>query len=90
MGSWNIRTMLASGKMQEIALEMKKYQLEILAVQEIRWKKEGKIEKKNFSMYYSGENKQGTNGTAFMVNKKMREKLIQFKAVNERISYIRK
>jgi hypothetical protein len=36
IGTWNVKTLLKPGKMQELAEELVKTQLEIVAVQEIR------------------------------------------------------
>jgi len=40
--------------MQELAEELAKTQLEIVAIQETRWSGLGLINKKDFSLYYSG------------------------------------
>lgn len=89
IGTWNIKTMLKAGKMEEVAKEMNKYKMEIIALQEIRWKEEGKIDKENYTMFYGGEPKQGRNGTGFMISKKFRDKVLKFKVINGRITYIR-
>ena len=47
-GSWNVRTMLQAGKMAEIANELLKYDLDINALQEIRWKGYGRIKKPRY------------------------------------------
>ena len=44
-GTWNIMTMLKACKMNEIANEMLKTQLQIIALQELRWKGERQINK---------------------------------------------
>jgi len=46
MGTWNIKTMLKAGKMNEIADEMLETQLQIIALQELRWES-GKLIKLN-------------------------------------------
>ena len=38
IGTWKTMTMLKAGKMKEIADEMLKTQLQIIALQELRWK----------------------------------------------------
>jgi len=43
--TWNVRTLLHSGKMQELAEQISKTQLEIIAIQEIRWSGTGLIKK---------------------------------------------
>ena len=58
VGTWNIKTLLKLGKMRELAEELAKTRLEIVAIQEIRWSGEGIIKKKDFSLYYSGTKEQ--------------------------------
>jgi hypothetical protein len=43
LATWNIRTLLQVGKMMEIAEELQKYEIDITATQEVRWKEYGKI-----------------------------------------------
>ena len=38
VGTWNVRTMLQTGKMKEIAEETLKYNVNITAIQEVQWK----------------------------------------------------
>ena len=46
-------TMLKAGKMNEIADEILKRQLQIVALQELRWKGAGHINKSKKTLYYS-------------------------------------
>jgi hypothetical protein len=48
IGTWNVRTLLQPDKMQELAEQISKTQLEI------RWRGTGLIKKQNYSLYYSG------------------------------------
>jgi len=43
IGTWNVMTLLKTGKMNEIADEMSKMQLQVIALQELRWKGAGQI-----------------------------------------------
>lgn len=90
LGSWNVRTMLQAGKMQEIANEMLRFKLNVLALQEIRWKEAGKIDKLNYTLFFSGNaEKSGHAGTGFMISKDTRKLLLGFTPVNERLCSLR-
>jgi hypothetical protein len=43
IGHWKVMTLLKTGKMKEIADEMSKTQLQVTALQELRWKEQGKL-----------------------------------------------
>uniref|UniRef100_A0A8D8XD96 Craniofacial development protein 2 n=1 Tax=Cacopsylla melanoneura TaxID=428564 RepID=A0A8D8XD96_9HEMI len=76
--------------MQEVADEMLKYNFDLLAVQEIRWQGQGRIDKKDFSLIYSGPNmKTGLFGTGFLINKTVRGSILDYQTVNDRICKIR-
>ena len=50
----NVRSMLQAGKMGEIADELKRYKIQITALQEMIWQHNGWIRKKNYTLLYSG------------------------------------
>jgi exonuclease III len=76
--------------MQELAEELAKTQLEIVAIQEIRWPGNGVIRKKDFYLYYSGTKEQlGQAGTGFILMGRIVNNVIGFEAINERICKIR-
>jgi hypothetical protein len=61
-----------------------------LAVQEIRWQGRGKIDKNNFTIFYGGtENRTGNYGTGFIISKRMKDNIINFEPINERISKLK-
>ena len=90
MATWNVRTVMQPGKMQEIANEMIKNKIDILTFQEICWQGQGRIDKQAYTVIYNGsENRTGQLGTGFMITKLMRACLLGFEAVNNRICRIR-
>ena len=76
--------------MQELAEELAKTQLEVVAIQETSWSGNGVIKKKDFSLYYSGTKEQlGQAGTGFILMGRIRNNVIGFEAINERLCKIR-
>jgi len=71
--------LLHLGKMPELAEQISETQLEILAVQEIRWSGTSSIKKQNYSLYYSRHSsKSGQSGVGFILLKKMQNYVIGF------------
>ena len=81
--------MLIAEKMMEVSIELEKYKIQIAALQETRSKGHGQINNKNFTLFNSGDEKQGNYGLAFMLISKMRDDTMDFKPINERLAYLR-
>jgi hypothetical protein len=57
--------------------EIGKARVDVVAVQEILWQGQGRIDKKDFSHFYSGpKERTGRYGTRFIINAKMRKSFI--------------
>jgi len=68
IATWNVRSVLQAEKMEEIADELKKYNIKITALQEVRWSQDGWIKKKNYTLLYSGlKTSKGQHGTGFLI-----------------------
>jgi exonuclease III len=90
MATWNVRTMLQARKMQEIRNEMIAYNIDIIALQEIQWQGQGQIDKSDYTLLYSrSEEKTGQLGPGFIMNKTMKEGLLEFEPQSNRICKIR-
>ena len=79
-------TLLKPGKLQELAEEIAKTQIEILSLQEVRWLGKGQLNIKDYLFYYSGtREKTGQAGTGFLLMKKIQKYVINFELHNERL-----
>ena len=55
IGQWNVRTLYESGKLAQLAAEIRRYRLEILGVSEARWNQFGETELAKGELFiYSG------------------------------------
>jgi len=78
--------MLKAGKMNEIVHEMLKTQLQIIALQELRWKGVGQINKTKYTLYYSCNiEKTGQLGNGFMIRNEIKKNILSFEPYNERL-----
>lgn len=69
---------------------IKKYRIDILAVQETKWIGSGISEMKSHTILRSGgESNKHKLGVAFIVDRKIKKKVLDFKPINERICYLR-
>lgn len=81
--------MLQSEKMQEVANQTLKFKFDILVLQEIRCQSQGRIDKNNVTLIYSGlDRKSGQMGTGFLINKSVVGCVLHYKTVNDRICTI--
>ena len=76
--------MLQADKMAEIAEELMKYDLDITALQEMRWKGYRRINKPKYLLLYSGADKQGEQGVGFIIKKSLKNSILEFEPTNAR------
>ena len=88
IGTWNVRTLYSTGKLAQVINEMKRYQLDILGVSEMRWTESGKTDLDGMTVYYSGGTKH-ERGVGIILNKAMSGAVIAWEPVNDRIITVR-
>jgi exonuclease III len=82
--------MLQAGKMEEILHELKKYNIQITALQEVRWPQDGRIKKKSYTLLYSGlKTSMGQHGTGFLITGCATQCILGFEPINERMCKLR-
>ncbi|CAG9130045.1 unnamed protein product [Plutella xylostella] len=91
LASWNVRSLFRVGAMYQVNAELKKYGIEIAALQEVRWPGKGECNvDSNTVLFYSGsDHGEHMYGTGFMVSRNMIGSVIRFDAVSDRISVLR-
>ncbi|XP_070040555.1 uncharacterized protein [Nicotiana tomentosiformis] len=86
IGSWNIGTL--TGKSIELAKILKKRKVNIACVQETRWVGSKVRNANEYKLWYSGVLK-GKNGVGILVDRELRESVVEVRRVNDRLMSIK-
>ncbi|XP_071040023.1 craniofacial development protein 2-like [Parasteatoda tepidariorum] len=89
VGSWNIRSLYRNKGLQMLIDQVENYQIDVMAIQEVRWTGDGIIEKKNHTVIYSCDKKKHIFGTGFILSKRIRPLLIDYVTKSSRLCKIR-
>ena len=90
IGTWNVRTLSATGKLYERVHELKRYQWQIIGISEMRWKDNGELRTEDgHKVYYSGPTDKHEHGVGFIINNMITNTGMGCQAVSSRIITIR-
>eukprot|EP00745_Piridium_sociabile_P014565 TRINITY_DN21504_c0_g3_i3.p1 TRINITY_DN21504_c0_g3~~TRINITY_DN21504_c0_g3_i3.p1 ORF type:complete len:211 (-),score=34.41 TRINITY_DN21504_c0_g3_i3:29-661(-) len=90
IGTWNIRTLNAKGKLKELTHEMERYRWNILGLSEVRWKKIGEASTdEGHKIYFSGREDKHEQGVGFLVHKNTVNCVMGCRPVSSRLITIR-
>ncbi|XP_008482128.1 craniofacial development protein 2-like [Diaphorina citri] len=88
IGTWNVRSLGVPGKLENILLEMKRLNLEIVGMSEIKWKDQGDFWEHNCRIIYSGDSK-GIAGVGIVLNKDWGGRVKNVVLYNHRIMLVK-
>lgn len=88
IGTWNVRTMLKIGKLENIKIEMRRLSLDILGLCEMRWPTSGDFWSDDVRMIHSAANN-GQAGVGIALTKEWGEKVINYIAYSDRLLLIK-
>ena len=90
IGTWNVRTLHAHGKTEELTNELSHYNWDILGLAEVRWTGFGETTtEEGHRIWYSGDETKHQHGVGFIVNKDRVKSVINCRPINSRIISIR-
>ena len=86
-----MRTLYSTGKSAQLAREMDKYKIDVMGISECRWLGQGKVKMNTGdSVIFSGrEDNIHRHGVAIMMTKKVKQALMEWKPISDRIIYAR-
>src|ERR1700733_12180740 len=70
VGTWNVRTMLRPGKLANVIKEMRRANLDILGLSEVRWKEGGDFVSDGVRVIYT-EGREGQSGVAILLEERV-------------------
>ncbi|XP_035780619.1 craniofacial development protein 2-like [Anopheles albimanus] len=92
LGSWNVRTLQRAGALNQLDDELAKLNMDLVALQEIRWLGSGVRNRRGstrYDIYYSCHAEHHILGTGFAVGQRLKSDIIGFRAIDERLCTLR-
>ena len=90
VGTWNVRTLLEMGKLHLLIDELDYLKCGITGLAEVRWAGKGSFRtRKEYSVFYSGNEKGGQKGVALILNPKMANAVLGYNPMNDRMISLR-
>ncbi|XP_049792561.1 uncharacterized protein LOC126199676 [Schistocerca nitens] len=87
-GTWNVKSLYKTGAAISVVKEIQRYELDLVALQEIRWDDAGSIDVENCTILYGACVRGHLLGTGFCVSKTFATNVSEFVSVNPRISVL--
>ncbi|KAJ4450017.1 hypothetical protein ANN_01424 [Periplaneta americana] len=88
MATWNVRSLLQPEASRALEQVLVKYKVDILALQEIRWRTMEVVKLKKYTLFNSGS-KENRRGTGFIVRNRIKSSVMGYRPVNDRICLLR-
>lgn len=86
VATWNVRSMYETGKIHNAIKEMKRMQIDILGVSEMRWPGTGECNIDGYQVYYAGNDEaHHYNGVAFILAKNIAKSVKSVTPISDRV-----
>src|SRR6476619_5257254 len=88
VGTWNVQTMNATGKLDNVKEEMRRNRLSIMGVSEVRWRDGGDFVRDGYRVMYAG-GATCQRGVAFIAEAKVAERVTEISRFRYRIMVVK-
>lgn len=86
IATWNVRSLLQSGKFGNAVKEIKRLRIKIMGLSEVRWPKSESLRMDGAHMFFSrGQESRINYGVAIIVDEDIAEAVIEFVPLSERV-----
>lgn len=88
LGTWNVRGTYEEGALKHLVEVMKKYKLDILALQETKQRDKVTMEVEGYMFFNSGVDNRNL-GVGFLINSKLKKEVVEFEGFSDRVCKLR-
>lgn len=88
ISTWNVRTLLQPGKLDNVLREMRRMEINIMGLCEVRWTGSGKTQKDDYTMIYSGGDKH-VKGVGVILDKEVTRCLLGHWLLSDRVILVK-
>ena len=88
IATWNVRTLYQKGKLNNVIQEMKRMNIKILGLAEMRWNDSGQMKANGYTVIYSG-NKKHSNGVGVIIDPEFSKNITGFHAISDRVLLVK-
>ena len=86
IGTWNVRTLLQVASLELLTREMDRCTVQLLGISEMRWTGKGHFTTSDgHTVYFSGNEKGGKKGVAFIANQHTAKRVLGYNPINDRL-----
>lgn len=90
IGTWNVRTLLKAASLELLTREMDRCKVQLLGISETRWTGKGHFtSSEGHTVYFSGNEKGGQKGVAFIANQHIAKRVLGYNPINDRLISLR-
>ena len=90
IGTWNVRTLMQTASLELLTREMDRSKVQLLGLSEVRWKGKGHFTTDDgHTVYFSGNEKGGQRGVAFVANQHVAKRVLGYNPINDRLISLR-
>ena len=85
IGTWNVRTLAQSGKLENVKQEMDRMKVDLMGIAEMRWKGNGKLISNDHTVLYSGPEDICEKGVGLIMKNKLANTLSGHWPLSDRV-----